>query len=451
VNDTISAPVATLSEHLAAAGDHDPPAEVRRKAIHHVLDTVAAMLSGARLEPGRAGIDYVRSRPHAAEATVLGTDVVTTAADAALANGMTAHADETDDSHAPSLSHPGCAIVPAAWAVAERQGRSGAELLRAVIAGYDTGTRVALAIGRSQLLLSTSTHSSHAIVGVFGAAAAAAVLEGFDARQVRYVLSYAAQQAAGVTAWMRDERHVQKAYVFGGMPARNGIEAATLVASGMDGVEDPFTGFPNFLDAYSSDPDVDQLADGLGERFEVQRTNIKKYAVGSPAQAAIDAILALHAEGLRAGAVADLEVRLPADLANVVDGRTMPAINAQYLVAGTLVDGAFSFEMAHDEDRLRHGTTADLVERVQLIADPATTGTRAATVTATTHDGDQLTHHVPAVRGTADDPMTDDEVVAKARDLLETPLGEDTDALIETIWKLESVDDVRELAPLTNP
>src|SRR5207253_10744637 len=110
------------------------------------LDTIAAMISGSHLAPGMKAIAYVKTLGGVKEAAVLGSRFVTTAVNAALANGMLAHADETDDSHAPSLTHPGCGIVPAALAMAEREQRSGAALLRAVALGYDVGCRLTLSL-----------------------------------------------------------------------------------------------------------------------------------------------------------------------------------------------------------------------------------------------------------------------------------------------------------------
>src|SRR5262249_28353157 len=144
--------------------------------------------------------------------TIAGTSLVATPADAALANGMMAHADETDDSHAPSRSHPGCAVVPAALALGEELGVDGTRFLRAVALGYDIGTRVTMAMG-GVTFYDQSRQSTHSIAGVFGAAAAASCVAGFDRQHMRWVLDYTAQQAAGITAWRQDKDHIEKAFV----------------------------------------------------------------------------------------------------------------------------------------------------------------------------------------------------------------------------------------------
>ncbi len=448
--DEISEPMQAAADHLAGARDRELPEDVSAKTCQHILDTVAAMVTGARLEPGRLGIAYVRSQGGVPEAQVIGTDLLTNATSAALANGISAHADETDDSHAPSFSHPGCAVVPAALAVAERHGRSGTDLVRAVAAGYDLGCRITPMLGMSGFAKHGASRSSHAMVSVWGAVAAAAALEDLTSEQVRWVLSYTAQQSSGVTTWLRDERHVEKAFVFGGMGSRNGVAAATMVAAGFDGVGDVFTGHPNYLDALSSDADLDLLSDGLGERYEVIRTNIKKYAVGSPAQAAIQATEDLIAsEGLTADQVERMEVYLPADLAEIVDGRRMPDINCQYLVAGTLLDGGFSFGMAHDDARMRSEDIRALMERIDLLPDETTRGSRQGRVIVQRPDGSRCERFVEAVEGTAENPMPPEAVVAKCRDLLDPILGaSDAQRLITLLLEPERIEDVRDLRPL---
>src|SRR5262245_12278211 len=135
-----------VAAYIAGALRKPLPKDVHEATKHHLLDTIAAMVSGAHLLPGEKAIAYAKKLGGNKEACVIGSRVVTTAEYAALANGMLAHADETDDSHAPSLCHPGCAIVPAALAMAERERSNGTALLRAVALGYDIGTRVNMAL-----------------------------------------------------------------------------------------------------------------------------------------------------------------------------------------------------------------------------------------------------------------------------------------------------------------
>ncbi len=100
-----------LSAYIAAAGERQLPEAVSEKAKHHILDTMAAMVSGSRLKPGKLAIQFIHTQGGTPEAQIIGANFLTTAINAAMTNGYMAHADETDDSHAPSLTHPGCAIA----------------------------------------------------------------------------------------------------------------------------------------------------------------------------------------------------------------------------------------------------------------------------------------------------------------------------------------------------
>src|SRR3954454_8479536 len=286
--EEISAPTRQLSEYIACALSLPLMEAVREKARQHVLDTLAAMVSGTRLMAGRMAIGYAASLGGQPESSIVGTPLLTSAVNAALANGMLAHADETDDSHAPSRTHPGCAVIPAALAIVERMHASGEKFLRAVVLGYDVCARLNYALGAEAF--AAASRSTHSFGGGFGAGAAAGALLGLDALQVRHLFSYCAQQASGVGCNVRDQDHIEKAFDFGGMPARDGVSAATMVAHGFTGVDDVFSGERNFFAAYASEPNAAKLAEALGERFEILDPTIKKWSVGSPAQSALDAL-----------------------------------------------------------------------------------------------------------------------------------------------------------------
>ena len=179
--------MSALSAYMSAAGNRALPAEAAEQAKHHLLDTLASMISGSDLPPGQAALRYISSHAGKGAATIVGSALTAAPIDAALANGVMAHADETDDSHNASRSHPGCAVVPAALAAGEQFGIDGARFLRAVTLGYDVGTRVVLAMGGFEFSYESSL-ATHSIAGTFGAAAAAACAAGLDTREMRWAL-----------------------------------------------------------------------------------------------------------------------------------------------------------------------------------------------------------------------------------------------------------------------
>src|SRR3984893_715398 len=284
----ISPVMAKRSAYRSDARGRALPAEAEEKAKQHTLDTLAAMISGSELPPGRAALQFARAYGGKELATVIASKILCGPIEAALTNGMLAHADETDDSHALSQSHPGCAVVPAALAAGERFGISGTRFLRAVALGYDVGPRVTMTLG-GQRFEADSHWSTHSISPLFGAAAAAGCAASLTVAQMRFLLGYTAHQSSGLGAWNRDTDHIQKAFHFGGMTARSGVTSALLVKAGWTGVDDIFSGKDNFFAAYNPHANPAGLVEELGERFEVTRTNIKKWPVGSPIQAALDA------------------------------------------------------------------------------------------------------------------------------------------------------------------
>jgi 2-methylcitrate dehydratase PrpD len=344
--------MAELSRYMTAAAERTLPAEPIEHAKHHILDTIAAMVSGSQLGPGQAALRFARAQGGRGSVTVVGSNLTLGPVDAALVNGTLAHADETDDSHGASQSHPGAAVVPAALALGEERRIDGAHFIRAVILGYDVGTRLTMALGGIEFR-DESRRSTHAYAGTFGAAAAAGCAARLDERSTRWLLDYASQQAAGYAVWGRDSEHVEKAFVFGGMPARAGVTAAMLVSAGWTGVDDVLSGEDNFFDVNAFNGNPQTLVDGLGERYEIVRTDIKKWTVGSPIQAPLDALeLLLKRHAFAAVDVTELVVRLAPTVGAVVDGRDIPDICLQHMLAVMLVDGTVTFHAAHDAARM---------------------------------------------------------------------------------------------------
>jgi 2-methylcitrate dehydratase PrpD len=424
--EPLSPVTVALANYISGALDRELPAAVVAKTKMHVLDTIAAMISGSRLKAGVAAARYVDGLGGKPQATVVGTNLLTSTVNAALANGMAAHGDETDDSHLKARSHPGCGIVPAALATAEAAGRSGNDLLRAVTLGYDIGARSIYSLGFGALY--TERHSTHTLSTTFGAMAAAAAMVRLNPTQVRHALSFAAQQGSGVPYWERDREHVEKAFDFGGMGARNGVSAVTMVASGMTGVEDPLSGEKNMFTALGDTPKPDELIAELGKRFEVIDTSIKKWCVGSPLQSVLDCVAELLKDpAVRAGQVRRIVVDMPADRLHIVDNKTIPDICLQHLVALMIVDGGAGFDSVHDFARMTDPKVLAIRKLVEAVPNKelvTAVPARQAIVKIDTADGRSLSHRTYEVRGTPGNPMDQSEVDAKALDLMAPVIGE---------------------------
>jgi 2-methylcitrate dehydratase PrpD len=335
--------------------------------------------------------------------------------------------------------------------MAERENAGGEVFLRAVILGYDIGSRTNKALGRDAMR--KRNHLPFSIGGTLGASAAAGSIARLNEEQCRHLLSCAAQQASGVMTYARDTEHIEKAFIFGGMPARNGVTAATLLQHGYTGVYDTFDGDGNFLLAYADAANAQELTAELGSRYEVMLTNIKKYCVGFPIQSAIEGLLLLMAEHqLRADQVEQIAVRLPESGAHTVNDREMPDVNLQYVFAVTLLDGKLTFEAAHSFERMKDPKVLELKKKITLTGDPELTHARPehqAIVQVTTRDGRRLDKRVVSFKGKAENPLTTAEVEEKAEELLAPVLGKSrARQLIDAVNKLETVASMRDLRPL---
>src|SRR5215831_9740542 len=323
----------TLASYMSEAATRKLPDAVIEKTKHVILDTVAAMISGSELPPGRFAIQFARGYKGEKTSAVVASNILCGPIEAALANGMLAHSDETDDTHPFSQSHPGCSVVPAALAVGEQFGIDGNRFIRSVALGYDIGPRVTITLGRLPYMAETH-RSTHSLSGTFGSAAAAGCAAGLNAKQMRWLLSYTAQQASGLASWQRDTDHIEKAFDFGGMPARNGVTAALLVQAGGTGVDDVFAGADNFFQAFLPKNDAALVIEKLGERYEITRTNFKKWTVGSPIQAVLDALENIQKRGrLAPDEIKQVLVRVATNEAAIVNNREIPDICLQHMAA----------------------------------------------------------------------------------------------------------------------
>jgi 2-methylcitrate dehydratase PrpD len=445
----ISPVMVKLSTYMAEARNTELPEKVVQDAKHHILDTIAAMVSGSELPPGHDAIQFARNYGGGQKiATVVASKILCGPLDAAFANGELAHSDESDDDYTSGGAHPGCAVVPAALALGEQFQISGTHFLRAVTLGYDIGMRAYKTLKGGVL------KETHNLVGTMGAAAASGCVASLDVQQMRWLLDYATQQAgAGIGTWRDDIEHIEKAFLFGAMGARNGVTAALLVRSGWTGMKDVLSGPQNFVKSYAPNSDPAKLIEDLGKRFEVSLTSIKDWTTGGPILSLLDAIVNLRKQHpFEASDVRHVVVRSATSQAERVNNREMPDINVQYLIAVMLIDKTVSFHAAHDKARMQDPAVLRERAKVELVADEELEHllpTRVGVVELELVDGTHLTERVENARGTPENPMTQDEVVAKARGLITPVLGaEKCTRLIERVLSLESVKDMRELRPL---
>jgi 2-methylcitrate dehydratase PrpD len=446
-----------LASHIASAEARGLQPDVLDRTKQHLLDSLVAMLSGATLRPGQLAIAYASSRGGIGESTVVGGPR-TNAELAAFANAISAHADETDDVNNRARIHPGSSIVPAAVSLAEAYDRPGSALLTAVSLGYDIACAVNIGAWKTFHAMQQSARTSHGVGQTFGAAAAAASLAQLTMEQTRHVLSYAAQQVAGIATMYRDPGHIGKAFTTSAMQAHSGVRAVELVRSGFTAVDDIFDVKPSAFDAIGEGGDVSRVLHDLETTRHVTTTDIKQYPVGGPIQAAVQALTGLmNAHGLRAGDVTSIEVRLPTQGAYIVDNRTMPDICLQYILSVLLLDGRITFASSHDYERYQSAPVRDIMARIRAVPDATldvaiddtnlrSRRTWRAIVAVNTRDGQTMRERVDTPRGTHENPMSWDDLTTKAFMVLEDVMSSDRiEDLVRWVRNVETAASAREL------
>ncbi len=437
-----------LSAYIAGPRAAEVPQAVRDRARLHFLDTLGACISGSTLRPGRLIIDFVRDQGGRPEASVMASSIQAGAILAALANGTLAHADETDDAHFSTVSHPGSVVVPAALAIGERVHCSGSDLITAVVLGYDIMCRMGKAMDR----LWMHERGFHSPSAFFGAAAAASRLLRLAPEQVRCALAFAGTQASGLMTWRQDPEHVDKALVFSGVPARDGVTAALWAQAGLTATRQIFEGVDNLFNAFGGDPS--ELTNELGSRYELLDTSIKKYPVGQPVQATLEAYFTLAQErGLSGREIAQVVVRLPESQAHTVNDRLMPDVNCQYLLAVAMLDGVLDFRNSHDFERMQAPEVLELRRRVRLVGDAELTrqfpAVRSAIVEVTTNDGRRFEKLCDRMPGAPYNPLPAAEVEEKFLMLSAPVLGAERGRrVVEQVRALEALPDVTPLGAL---
>jgi 2-methylcitrate dehydratase PrpD len=455
-------PTAQLAAFASSLRFDDIPTPVLAHVKLALTDLVGCALYGSTLPWTRLAHRYVMTEKAVPASAVWGTSLRTSPTLAALANGTAAHAAEIDDLHKASFHHPSAAVVPAALAVADGLATlaespvTGAQLLTAMVAGYEVCTRVGAALGQGHF---TAGYHPQGTVGVFGAAAAAARLRGLDQTHTVHALGIAGTQASGLMA-AQEGAMVKRMHA--GLAGQTGVRAVSLAAEGFTGITDVFeAGFGGLLGTLGTpDSDPKKLTAGLGSVWQSGDIEFKRHAACAAIHSTLDVLEDLMAQhGIGATQVASVRVDctthafLHCGFPYRPDGVTAAQMSFQYCVAAMLTFGAVSIE-AFDDGLLADPGLLELAARVQTVPqtrfdDRGPDGRHSVRVEVLTRSGQALVGERRNRRGGVDDPVPPTSVVDKYRRLAAHVLHESAvDALLELVVDLERCADVRALTDL---
>jgi 2-methylcitrate dehydratase PrpD len=299
----------------------------RDRAIGFLSDTIGCMVHGAAQPWARAACRHARRSGGDGRCLLVGDGGHTSAAMAAFANGVAAHAFELDDVHEEAISHPGAVVVPAVLATAQELGAPGRAVLDAVVVGYEAMGRVGIAVGPAAHMRAGFHPTGQS--GVFGAAAAVATLLGLDAARLLHAFGLAASFASGTTEFSQTGGTSKRLHA--GRAAEGGLTAARLAADGLEGPTGGLDGRYGFCRIFTTAPRIELLTAHLGRRFMSDEITVKPYAACSDIHPLIDAALELRASGIDPAAIERIEADVPSKAAeqNAMDGTTS-VLAAQY-------------------------------------------------------------------------------------------------------------------------
>lgn len=454
--DEASEPRATqrLAEFAAATTYDDLPAPVIEQAKLAILDWFGSMLAGALEPPARIAREVVRLLGASDDATLF-PHGRSSAAGAAFANGVASHILEFDDVHKGSTLHAAAPILPAVFAVAEREHADGRTALRATVLGYEAGLRIGEAVNPSHYAFWHPTGTA----ATFGAAVAAGALLGLDATRMREALGSAGTQAAGL--WEFNADGAMSKHLHPGKAAMNGVLAADLAARGFTAATRILEGERGFFRATSTGYDASRITTGLGRQWKITENCYKLHSCCGHTHTAIDTAQDLRArQGWQgddaAREIAAIEIALYGpgyDVVRRLRPRTpyQAKFSVAYCVAAALVEGVVGlaqFDPARfDTDGVRQPSIAALLERTTVRADPTLTARYPerwpARVTLRLASGETIEGSADYPRGNPENPVPFATLEAKFRALV-APRYDATlaDRVITSVQNLDRCADV---------
>lgn len=435
----------TLIEQYAHYALEQRVTPLPQPVLHHakraLLDWFAALIPGAVMQPATLleqalaeDLDHGHARLVNGRRATLRT--------AALINGTASHTVEFDDIYRDAGFHPGSPIISAALAAAQTVEADSVEFLRAIVTGYEISSRIGMAVMPSHYRYWHTTGT----VGAFGAAAAVAELLGCDEAQFAHALATSGTFAAGLQQAFRSQAMSKPFH--SGNAAEVGARAALAARAGVTGALDLLEGPAGFGAAMSIGADWSRATIDLGERWCITEMTFKNHGCCGHNFAPIDGALQVQAaHGLSPEDIEAIDIATYQAGVDVVDnsrpeGEYQAKFSAQYTVAHALVHGSVRMS-AFTADRLADPRVRALMGRIRVSADPelsrAYPSQRAARLVVRTRSGARIDYFQPTRKGDPDLPLSDAELQAKFRELVDPVLGADkAQALSHRVWHLET-------------
>lgn len=438
-------PSRALASFAAGLQPADIPAPVRRRAEDLIVDWLGSVLAARSARPVQSIERFARAMgPAEGPSELLTSRRTSSPLFAALVNAAASHYVEQDDVHNGSVFHPAAVVIAPALAVAQSLGASGAQLLAAVVAGYEVGIRVGEFLGRSHYKVFHTT----ATAGTIAAAAAAGRLLGLGPQQMLHAFGSAGTQSAGLWEFLRDAADSKQLHC--AHAAASGLMSAYLAQDGFTGAARILEGAQGLAAGMSSDADPARLTDRLGTRWALAETSFKYHASCRHTHPAADALLqVMTTHGLRPADVARVTAHVHQGAIDVLGRVTVPATVHQGKFSMGTVLGLIAVHGRaglgeFDRDFLAPEVAA-FRDKVAMALDPEVDAAYPARwigkVEVRTTDGRVLHGRVDEPKGDPGNSLSRAEIEDKMQRLAhygEGVTADEAKALCERIWALEA-------------
>jgi len=445
-----------LARFASALRYEDIPRAAVERIKLSVLDSIGCCLFGATLPWTRKVAELAVAEQAKPSASLMGMDKKTSVSLAVLVNGTAGHAFELDDIHKESIVHAGSIATPVALALAEEKGGvAGRDVITAMTAGYEVGTRVGNAATMSLFFRGFHPQGTS---GAFVAAATAGRFMGLDAGQLQHALGIVGSQAGGLMA-AQEGAMVKRFHC--GRAAQSGVYSATLAKSGFTGITDVLeAAYGGYLSSYSEKPNPARLTAGLGTTWETLNVGYKPHASVTSIHTALDGLADIMREQkLKAEDIAGVEAGL-SPMTHVhcaweykAQGVTAAQMNLYYGLAVIAIDGA-AFTDQYHESRLKDPRILDFVARAKAHVDPEIEGMgaayrHAARMKVTTRDGRCFEKLVLDRRGSPENPLKPEDLEYKFRHVVGSCVAKaDIQRIVDLVKGLEKMENTRELTDI---
>src|SRR5690242_19166076 len=437
-----------IGQFVRASHWHSLPQALRHEGKRSVLNFIGCAIGVASAPPIETAMRVLTRLSGAERVSVIGRTERLDPLGAAFINAVAGNLLDYDDTHLRTVIHPTAPVAPAALALGEQRRLSGAEMLHAFILGAEIECRIGNSVSPGHYARGWHITST---CGVFGSAVASAKLLGLNAEQTWHALGIAASQSAGLVENLPSSAK----NVSVGNAARNGLFAALLAEQGCTTAPAAIEGTLGWAHAMGDTPIVAEVTEGLGERWELLQNTCKPYPCGIVMHAVIDACLAVRRNhAVRTTEIAEIIVsgdqllldRGDRDVTNERDAR----VSIHHCAAVSLLFGKAGLRECADVKV--HDPAVTALRALTTVRLDSNSPRGAATATIRTLDGRTLEEMVLHARGSTEQPLSDQDVETKVRELAQYgAFSGRIDDVIATAWKLEKLETIYPLIEAARP